>query len=268
MQSENTAAQEMTTPDGDDATASVDLTSLHDLLAEPEPAKTPDGENGAASGNTEQKAKPKMFNDLAESLGIELNDLYALQVSTVDGKTVTIEELKALQSTQDDITIRELEFEENKSSKEGDLRQAQNELAEIVAALPDGTIKPEVLNKLRAKNAARTEVEQSRTLEAIPTWRDETIRTKDLTGMAAHLERFGFPANHIASVTDHRQLVFIRESFLREQRIKTALGRVRAGAPNPTTPTKTSGKAPAKAGAARKNSNTRNGLESFFSEVT
>jgi hypothetical protein len=266
MQSEN-IAPEPTTPDGD-AVASVDLSSLHDLLAEPEPVKTPDGENGATSGNADKNVKPEMFNDLAESLGVELDDLYKLKVSIADGQTVTIEELKALQSTQDDITIRELEFEETKSSKEGELRQAQNELAEIVAALPDGTIKPEVLNKLRAKNAARTEVEQSRTLDAIPTWRDDEVRTKDLTGMAAHLERFGFPANHIASVTDHRQLVFIRESFLREQRIKTALGRVRAGAPNPTTPTKTAGKSPTKPGGRRTNSNSRNGLEAFFSEVS
>jgi len=228
--------------------------------------ETPEGEKGDAVGGDAaiERAKPEMFNDLADSLGIELDDLYKLRVSTVDGKTVTIEELKALQATTDDITIRELDFEETRASKEGELRQAQNEITEIVKALPDGTLQPEVLEKLRAKNAVRTEVENSRTMAAIPAWKDEATRNAELVGMGAHLEKFGFPANYLGSVVDHRMFVFVRESHLREQRISKALAKVRAGKPNPTTPTK-------KAGAVKsvisKNSNARNGLESFFNEA-
>jgi hypothetical protein len=265
MQLETVETAATPTPDSD-GQAPVELSNLFELLDdEPAANKSLDGgEDGAAVGNDEKGAQPEMFNDLAESLGIGLDDLYKLKVSTVDGETVTIEEMKALQSTQDNITVRELEFEETRAAKEGDLRQAQNELAEVVAGLPNGTLKPEVLEKLRAKNAARTEVEQSRTLGAIPTWNDEATRTADLVGMSSHLERFGFPTGHLASVVDHRMFVFIRESYLREQRIKNALDKVRAGKPNPTTPTKAAGKAPGKTGAAPKNSNARNGLESFL----
>lgn len=247
----------------------VKLESLTALLEEsaPKEKKAPEGaENGAAAGNGKNDAKPKMFNELAEASGIELDDLYKLQVTTADGKTVSIEELKSLQTKQDDIVLRELEFEESKAAKEGDLRQAQSELAEIVGALPDGTIKPAVLEKLRAKNAARVEVEQSRTIAAIPTWNDEATRTKDMAGMTAHLERFGFAANHLASVVDHRMFVFIRESHLREQRIKNALERVKVGKPNPTTPTKTAPAAPGKTGR-KPDPNARNGLEAFFSTL-
>ena len=240
----------------------VKLESLTDLL-EDEPAEpTPDGaEKGKADGNV-KSAKPEMFNDLADSLGIELDDLYKLKVSTTDGETITIEELKALNGTQDELTIRELEFEESRSTKEGELRQAQNELAEIVSSLPDGTLQPAMLEKLRAKNAARVQVEQQRTVEAIPTWSDETARTKDMTGMISHLERFGFAKDYLSGVMDHRQLVFIRESYLREQRIQNALARVRAGKPNPTTKTKAVGKVSTT--AKPKNSNARTGLESFL----
>lgn len=245
--------------------APVKLEDLFVVLDDkPAADAAPEGDkDGAAAGDGDKDAKPKMFNDLAESLGMELDDLYKLQVSTVDGKTVSIEEMKALQGTQDAITIRELEFEETRAAKEGDLRQAQNELAEIVAGLPNGTLKPEVLEKLRVKNAARTQVEQSRTLAAIPTWKDEAARTADIVGMSTHLERFGFPAGYLATVSDHRMYVFIRESHLREKRIQNALAKVRAGKPNPTTSTKTVGKVTEKV-AAPKHSNARDGLESFF----
>jgi hypothetical protein len=270
MQLENTVITETTPqPDGDSA-APVTLENLFTLLEdEPAAEAAPEGDkDGAAAGDGSEGAKPEMFNDLADSLGIGLDDLYNLKVTTVDGETVTIEHLKALQGSQDNITIRELEFEETWAAKEGDLRQAQNELAEIVAALPNGTIKPEVMEKLRAKNAARIEVEQSRTLAAIPTWKDEATRTADLVGMSEHLERFGFPPNHMASVSDHRMFMFIRESHLREQRIKTALERVRAGKPNPTTPTKATGKAPGKTAATPTDSHARNGLEAFLKSAT
>ena len=269
MQSENTAQTDDTVTPDSDAAPIVKLETLTALLEDkPAADTTPDGdENGAAAGDGDKDAKPKleMFNDLAESLGIELNDLYALKVSTVDGKTVTIEEMKALQATQDEIAIRELEFEETRAAKEGNLRQAQNELAEIVAALPNGTIKPEVLEKLRVKNAARVEIEQTRTIDAIPGWSDEKIRTQEMLGMTTHLERFGFPANHLETVIDHRMYVFIRESYLREQRIRNALAKVRAGKPNPTTPTKTA--AQVKTTPKRKDSNARNGLESFLMDA-
>ena len=235
----------------------VNLEALTELEEKPEGAN----EDGAASGNTNEKAKPEMFNDLAGSLGIELEDLYKLKVSTTDGKTVTIEELKALQGTQDDLTIRELEFEESRVSKESGLRQAQNEIAQLVAALPEGTVKPEVLDKLRAQNAARVTVEQQRTVEAIPSWSNDETRTADMTGMITHLEGYGFPKTYLQTVSDHRQIVFIRESYLREQRIQKALAKVRAGKPNPTTKTKTVGKVKT---AQPKNSNARNGLESFL----
>lgn len=270
MESANIPQDEMLTPDGESTITPAQMNSLAELLSEPEVKASEDATNdeGETSGNADKNVKPEKFNDLAEALGISLDDLYQLQVSTTDGKSVSIEELKALQTTQDDITIKGLEFEEARVKKEGELRQAQTELAEIVGALPNGTLKPEVLEKLRAKNSARLEIEQSRTMQAIPSWNDSKIREQDLTGMSTHLERFGYPVDYLASITDHRQIVYIRENFLREQRITNALKRVRAGAPNPkpaaTIRSTVKTKQPA---TNRRNSNARNGLEAFFSDV-
>lgn len=266
-----TAVIETPTPDGEGETASVDLGTLRDLLTPvvPDEKASDDATNkdGDAGGNADKNAKPKKFNDLAEALGIELDDLYKLEVSTTDGKSVTIEDMKALQASHDDIAIRELEFEESRVTKEGQLRQAQAEIAEVVAGLPNGTLKPEVLEKLRAKNVARVEVEQTKTMEAIPSWSNVDVREKDMVGMVTHLERFGFPVDYLASVNDHRQIVFIRESFLREQRIKSALEKVRAGAPNPIPATKTPVKAVKKTGRKVGGNPNAKGLEAFFSNV-
>ena len=258
MELESTVQTDSDAPDGD-VTVPVRLLDMLDDIQEPDGTK-----EGAASGDTDKEAKPKMFNDLAESLGIGLDDLYQLKVTGNDGAEVTIEDLKALQGTQDDLTIRELEFEESRVSKESALRTAQSELAEVVAGLPDGTLNPAVLEKLRSKNAARVQVEQSRTLEAIPGWQDEATRTKDMTGMIEPLEGFGFPKNYLTTVVDHRLLVFIRESCLRQQRIQNALAKVKVGKPNPTTKTKAPGKAASNKVAQPKNSEARNGLESFL----
>ncbi len=109
MPLENTAVQTNSVQPGGDADQPVKLETLTDLLDDkPAAVNTPEGDKeGAAAGDGEKSAKPKleMFNELADSLGVELDDLYKLKVSTVDGKTVSIEDMKALQSTQDDIVI-------------------------------------------------------------------------------------------------------------------------------------------------------------------
>ena len=266
MESNNTAVTDTAEAEAEAVDAPANLSTLTDIL-DADAAPEGDSGNSEAVGNDAENAKLEMFNDLVESSGLELNDLYKLQVSVGEGETVTIEELKALHSKQDDFVLRELESEETRAAKETALLQAQTELAEIVAALPEGTIKPAILEKMRAKNATRISVEQSRTLDAIPTWKNDDARTQDMTGMAAHLERFGFPSNHLGAIVDHRMLVFIRESFLRETRIRKALERVRAGKPNPTTATKTAGKAPTKTGSAPNSKNARNSLEAFFSDL-
>jgi hypothetical protein len=265
MQSEQPAT-EAEAPEG--STAEVaNLSALLDLDQSTD-AAAPEGDEGDGKAEAPKNAKPVKFNDLAEVTGLELDDLYKLELNVGDGESITVEQLKALKGEQDDLTVRQLEVEEEHAKKTAELRTAQNELAEIIAGLPRDAVTAETLAKVRERHAARVEVENRRTLEAIPSWSDEKVRIDDLKGMSEHLQQFGFAPDHLASVSDHRLMVFVRESYKREQRIRKALERVRAGAPNPTTSTKA---APAKgkgktAPKARRN-NARKGLEAFFSEV-
>jgi len=260
MQSENQAGAETI------EAAEPGIEHLGELLAEEEPG--PGGPEGAEGGSQEQGTITK-FNDLAGQLGLELDDLYGLEVSQAeDGTPVTIENLKDHYAKQDDLALREIEFEERKTKSEADMLQAQEELREIMQALPEKAIAPEVMQKIRDKHAAQMKLERERTLQVIPEWVDADTRKADMEGMSDHLKQYGYPVDHLERVADHRQVKYIRDNYLREQRIRKALAAVKAGKPDPSTRSKPARKAPQKqplAGVDR--GNYRDKLESVFSNV-
>lgn len=265
MQSENTVGAEQAT----EVPEAVGIQDLAELMEE----KTDpiNGEDAGASGEDSgsESSKPSKFNDLAGRLGLELDDLYKLEISQAeDGTPVTIENLKDHYAKQADFSLREIEFEERRVKQEAELMQAQEELREIMAALPEKAIKPEVLQKVREKHEATMQLERKRALEVIPEWTDEKKRTEEIEGMAEHLKQYGYPVNYLERIADHRQLKYIRDNWQREKRIREALAKVRAGKPNPTKTARPTGKAPSKqplTGVTR--GNARNKLEAIFSEL-
>ena len=265
MESESTAGAEQTTDDVAEATG---IQHLGELLQETEPGESGDDDAGASgdAGGSDD-ATPTKFNDLAGKLGLDLDALYKLEVSQAeDGTPVTVENLKDFHAKQGELSLREIEFEERRTQQESELMQAQEELRELMAALPEKAIKPEVLQKIREKHEAQATLERRRTLDVIPEWKDESARTADIEGMSKHLKQYGFPVNHLERVTDHRQMKYIRDNWKRETRIRQALEKVRAGKPNPTTKQKASNKAAAKKPVTGvKRGSARNKLEAVFS---
>jgi hypothetical protein len=261
MQSENTSAGAETIEE-----AAPGIESLGELLQEMEPQDA-GASDDAASGSND--AAPKKFNDLAGRLGVDLNDLYKLEVSqAADGTVLTVENLKDYHAEQADFSLREFEFEERRTQQESEMLRAQTELQELMSALPEKAISPEVLAKVRAKHEAQAALERRRTLEVIPTWQDQETRTADLEGMSEHLKQYGYPVNHLERVADHRQIKYIRDNWQRETRIRKALAAVKAGKPNPTSKQKPANKAPSKRPLAGvKSGNSRNKLESIFSDL-
>ncbi len=224
--------------------------------------------DGEATGDGDEKAKPVKFNDLAGATGLELDDLYKLEMTNSAGDTFTIEELKDMKAAQDDFALRELQWEERRADEQAKLTQAQNELTEIIRGLPKGAVTPEVLAGVRARMKKVQAEERKLTLQVISEWKDEAVREKELSGMAEYLTTFGFPADTLGSIVDHRYLNLIRSSYLREQRVKAALARVTAGKPNATKPSKSVGKAPSRnVDNTPQFSDARNGLEAFFESV-
>lgn len=264
MQSENTVGAEQTTETPEPA----GLSTLADLMAEDETPEQPEaGATGESSGSDNDK--PTKFNDLAGRLGVDLDDLYKLEISQAeDGTPVTIENLKDHFAKQGDFALREIEFEEHRAQQEAQLLQAQEELRELLAAMPERAIKPEVLQKVRDKHDAQMKLERKRTLDVIRDWHDEKKREADIQGMTEHLQQYGFPVDHLARVPDHRMIKYIRDNWQREQRIRKALEQVKAGKPNPTTKQKPANKAASKRPLAGvKRGNARNKLEAIFSDI-
>lgn len=248
------------------------MTSLAELLSEgeskPEPEQEAAGADDQASGS-EQKPELTKFNDLAEKLGVDLDALYKLQVSSSeDGEPVTIEELKDLHKSKADFELEQIDWKERQLTQEQDLTRAKAELQEILAMLPEKAVKPEALEKIRAKHEAQVKLERKKTLDAIPEWKDAKVRTADIEGMSEHLQGYGFPVNYLENIVNHKQLKYIRDNWQREQRVRKALEQVRAGKPNKSPAARTQDKAPVKnpVGAVKRGS-ARNTLEAVFSQL-
>jgi hypothetical protein len=184
-----------------------------------EPAGKPAGEKPAA-----KDAPLKSFNDLAGKLGMKLEDLYKLEVAdSKTGKKYTVEGLKGLLAEQDDHTVRSLQFEEKVRCKEADFTRAELELREQLASLPPDAIKPEALAKIRQSLNGKITLERQRTLEAIPEWADETVRTTELKGIVEHLEGYGLPAHFLLKNYEAGAVRFVRDSWKRAESIRKAL---------------------------------------------
>jgi len=172
--------------------------------------------------------------------------LYAVDVPMSDGKSMKLGALKDAAAKQAEFSVRELAFEESRVQRESDLVRSLAELRELVATLPPNAVKPEVLEAVRRKHEANVKAERARTLEVIPEWADEGKRTEDIAGMVEHLAGYGFPSNFLESLVDHRAIRYVRENYLREQRVKRALEQVSHVRSSSAAPSKSNGKAPAK----------------------
>lgn len=168
-----------------------------------------------------------------------------------DGKTMSIGKLKDLATASGDLETERFKFEEQRSQRESELIRAQQELQTILSALPKTALKPEILEQARARHESTLTRERARTLEVIPEWRDNDRRTQDLAGMVEWLKGYGFPASYLQSVYDHRTVRFIRDNWLRAERVRKALEQVEKHKPSTPAKGKPNGRAPAKPAAAR-----------------
>lgn len=261
MNQEPETSSTETTGTPETAEAEPGLKSLAGLLSAEKPETAPDE---GKPDESPEKGKPKSLKALAETLELEDKDLYAIEVPMANGETRTLGQLKDLVAQQDQFALRELEWEEERHRKESELIRAQDELRELISALPQNAVKPEVLEKIRQKHEATLKIEREKTLEAIPEWKDENRRTEDIRGMVEHLKGYGFPETYIQSVFNHRTMKYIRDNWQREQRIRKALEAVKTGKPPTTATAKPSGKSPRKPSTAVPKGS-RNRLETIFS---
>lgn len=237
-------------------TPTDDVSSLDELLAAAEQEATeeteseqPGGTESAESSGDTEKTTPTKFNDLAGATDMDLDALYKLEINLDDdSEPVTIEQLKDSFKQRSEFEKDRFEFEETRTQQETELLRARAELNDILEALPKNAVRPEVLERIRDKNEQRMQVERTRTLDAIPAWKDQDKRTADLAAMSEHLGQYGFPTEHLGTLQDHRWFPYIRDNMAREKRVREALEKVKAGKPEKAPTPKPQKKPPAKGG--------------------
>lgn len=197
-----------------------------------EPAPGREAADGAGKGESRSKP-PTVLREVAERLGLQPEALYKIAIPLPNGKSMTLGALKDAAAAQGDFSVRELEFETRRTRQEGELLTAQQELRELYAALPEAARKPELLETVRRKTAARLKAERERTLMMIPEWEHEERRTQDMAGMVTHLKEFGFPANYLEGVSDHRVIKYMRDNWILSERVKKALEAAKEETPEP-----------------------------------
>lgn len=187
-----------------------------------------ESDNEEPDPETDERGTPKNLAELAERLGLEVEDIYALEVPFGDNaEPKTLGELKDNYASSQSLSADRLEWEETKATQEREIRKHQQDIADIVAALPKAALTPEVLGKItrhRDEVAAR---EQRLTAALIPSWKNAETEKADRALMTGYLSEFGFPGNYLDALIDSKTLVMLRDAALRKKRVDDALKQVR-----------------------------------------
>lgn len=241
--------------------------SLAELFAE-----DGDDTNSESGSGDDDPSKPVDSVDrLMKRHKLTAEQVYAIKVPMAQGaEPLTLGELKDRVGELVDLETRELQFDERRVKAEGDLLRAQTEMRELLALVPKDQIKPEMVEKIRKRHEATQAQERRATLEHIPEWQDEKRRNEDLTAMVELVGDYGFGAEFLSTVVDHRAMKMIRDYMLMRTRIRKALANVKDG--KPAKGQRTSGKTakgPVKPGqqpTQRRQPTSTDRLRSLFNE--
>lgn len=184
-------------------------------------AKPQEGEPGG-----KPKGKPKAFDDVAERLGVDVKDLYGVELTTGKGKKVTLGSLKDLADKSEDFEVRETQFAERVAKQEAEWTRAQTEFAELMSLVDPKAIKPELRDKVRQKVDADVKRERELVLKTIPEWQDQTVREAELGAMVEFLKDFGIHESFLSATMNHKLFRLVRYATLQKQRIARALAKV------------------------------------------
>lgn len=197
-------------PEGEDLGIGEDAREA--VQGESTDAQGPD-EGGGDPGSA--PASVGTLAEAAEKLGLEVKELYGLEVTLQDGVKATLGELKDAYQESGVIDRQEIEEERTqilleRQQKENDVLVAQQELANIVGLLGD-QVNPQIVERARAARADYIRGEREKLLQVLPQWRDPEVLTHDRQKIGELLTSRGFSEAEIANVSDHRLLKLAKD---------------------------------------------------------
>jgi hypothetical protein len=193
-------------------------------------------------------------------LGMTAENAYKIKIPMRDGlEPMTLGELKDRVSEVVDLEQRELQFDQHRRDREGELLRAENEVRELMQLIPREQLKPELVERMRGQHESTMRRERTLTLQHIPEWRDDSKRLADIEGMSELAQSYGFPESFITTVVDHRALKMLRDFFRMDQRIRKALANVTVPDKKGFKPSGKNGKPPVKPNNNPNNNTRRSG---------
>lgn len=195
--------------------------SLAELFAEP------DESTETVEGADDPNAPLETFDQVAKRLKVKPEDLYKVRIAMKDGaEPVTIGELKDRVGELVEHDRRVLEFDNRRIKQEGEIISARQEFRTLLELLPKEAITPALIEKVRRIHTEQMSQEVTRLKEVVPEWQDQKTYQQEFGEIQKYLGRWGFDATILNTLTDHRALKFVRDSWLRDKRIEAALVKV------------------------------------------
>lgn len=183
------------------------IKAVEALLAAPrsaEPETVPD--------DPEPAEMPGDLTALAERLQATPEKLYGVKVPMADGESRTLGELKDGYRTAQALTKERGEFQTERTTFDQERRQALDELERVIRHLPAEALNPDALHALRAAHNERLQRELAQLLEREPEWKDPVKYASERPGIEEYAAGFGFTAEDLAQISDHRVLRVLRDA--------------------------------------------------------
>jgi hypothetical protein len=194
----------------------------------PDPGATPDPESGDAEAPApEETPPPQSLKDLAAKAGLDVKQLYAMELPGLEGMTLGDVKDRAKELREVDATRATVETERTGVRQER-LRWMRELAAAKAAGLHEFSEQEQAQIGQLLQRHAETEAETI--MAAIPDWANSATLKADFEGIAAELKPWGFTPQDVALYLegDARWALFMHDQLARSRRLKAAEAKVKA----------------------------------------
>lgn len=193
--------------------------------------------------------------DVSERLGLDVAELYDVEIPLGKGESVTLGELKDNYKDVGPVQEAKQKLAEERDKYERSIMQTRAELNGILAVIPP-ELREAVVQSGRQYNSQWETTQREQVLEAIPEWREADQLQKDRDAIVAIGAEYGFSEPEMQYTNDARTLRMLRDFT----RMKAQLDEMRTAA-------KTQRNAPAKSGKQNTRRLTKRRLENALASA-
>lgn len=171
----------------------------------------------------DQDESPVTLKEIAETLDVDVSELYGVQIPLGGDEFMTLgeykDQVKRIQKLDGEIA----EFNERRTSQQNELmvtRRQTEQLIQLAAA--SGKVSPELITKLDEMHNETIRRETAATLRTIPEWKDPKVKAADESEMIQYAGGYGFDAVEVKNIPDHRLIKLLYDATKRAQLVKSA----------------------------------------------